>query len=153
MVGDANVDDANERPPLPSDTLIADRIEIADLLTRFALLLDEQRWEDASTVFTDDVAVSGPRGELHGIDQLVDLLRGAEVEGEHHQHLTTDLLVDVDGGGDSAAASANSLVYFYRDGQPPHRTSGLRLDCTAVRTPAGWRLRESRTTLAWMREE
>ncbi|MFJ4971408.1 hypothetical protein [Streptomyces sp. NPDC088755] len=36
--------------------------------------------------------------------------------------------------------------------QAPHRTSGLRLVGTAVRTPAGWRLRESRTVLAWMRE-
>jgi hypothetical protein len=35
-------------------------------------------------------------------------------------------------------------VYFYRVGQPPHLTSGLRLACTAVRTPAGWRLRSGR---------
>jgi hypothetical protein len=49
---------------------------------------------------------------------------------------------DVD--GDQAAASANSLVYFYRVGRPPHLTSGLRLACTAVRTPAGWRLRSGR---------
>ena len=54
---------------MSTDTLIADRIEIADLLTRFARLLDEERWEDADTVFTDDVAVRSPRGgELHGID-------------------------------------------------------------------------------------
>jgi 3-phenylpropionate/cinnamic acid dioxygenase small subunit len=136
---------------MSTDTLIADRIEIADLFTRFALLLDEKRWEDADTVFTDDVAVHSPRGELHNLDKVVGFLRQAEVEGEHTQHVTTDLLVKVD--GDQAAASANSLVYFYRDGQAPHRTSGLRLACTAVRTPAGWRLRESRTMLAWMHEK
>jgi 3-phenylpropionate/cinnamic acid dioxygenase small subunit len=133
-------------------TLIADRIEIADLFTRFARLLDEKRWEDADTVFTDDVAVHSPRsGEIRGIDKVVGLMRQTEVEGEHTQHVTTDLLVDVN--GDRAAASANSLVYFYRDGQAPHLTSGLRLACTAVRTPAGWRLRESRTMLAWMHEK
>jgi hypothetical protein len=75
-------------------------------------------------------------------------MRQGEVEGQHTQHTTTDLLVDVD--GDQAAASANSLVYFYRDGQAPHLTSGLRLAYTAVRTPAGWRFREARIMLAWM---
>lgn len=136
---------------MSTNTLIADRIEIADLFTRFARLLDEKRWEDADTVFTDDVEGHSPRsGEIRGIDKLVGYMRQTEVEGEHTQHMTTDLLVDVN--GDQAAASANSLVYFYRDGQAPHLTSGLRLACVAVRTPAGWRIRESRIMLAWMHE-
>jgi ketosteroid isomerase-like protein len=151
MVGAANVGTANEKDVMSTDILIIDRIEIADLFTRLMRLLDEKRWEDADTVYTDDVAVHSPRGgELHGIDKVVGFLRQAEVEGEHTQHMTTDLLVNVN--GDQAAASANSLVYFYRDGQAPHQTSGLRLACTAVRTPAGWRLREWRTTPAWIRE-
>ncbi|MFB4278679.1 MULTISPECIES: nuclear transport factor 2 family protein [unclassified Nonomuraea] len=134
-----------------TDTLIADRIEIADLFTRFARLLDEQRWEEADTVFADDVAVHSPRGgELHGIDKVVSFMRQGEVEGQHTQHTTTDLLVDLD--GDRAAASANSLVYYYRDGQAPHFTGGLRMTSTVVRTPAGWRLREVRITPAWTRE-
>ena len=136
---------------MSTDTPIADRIEIADLFTRFARLLDERRWEDADTLYTDDVAVHSPRaGELRGIDKVVGYMRQAEVEGEHTQHITTDLLVNVD--GDQAAASANSLVYFYRHGQAPHLTSGLRLACTAVRTPAGWRFRETRIMLAWTHE-
>jgi 3-phenylpropionate/cinnamic acid dioxygenase small subunit len=137
---------------MSTNTLIVDRIEIADLFTRFARLLDEKRWDDADTVFTGDVAGHSPRsGEIRGIDNLVSFMRQAEVEGEDTQHVTTDLLVEVD--GDQAAASANSLVYFYRDGQAPHLTSGLRLACTAVRTPAGWRLREVRTMLTWMHKK
>ncbi|MFQ6396374.1 nuclear transport factor 2 family protein [Nocardia sp. KC 131] len=133
------------------DTLIADRIEIADLFTRFARLLDEKRWEDADTVFTDDVEVHSPRIQVRGTDKVVDYMRQAEVEGEHTQHITTDVLVSVN--GDQAVASGNSLVYFYRDDQPPHQTSGLRLACTVVRTPAGWRLRETRIMLAWIHKE
>lgn len=129
-----------------------DRIEIADLFSRLSHLLDEKRWDDADTVFTSDVALHSPRnGEIHGLDALVAFLHQAEVAEEHTQHLTTDVLVDVD--GDQATAKVNSLVYFFRTGQPPYRTSGLRLTCTAVRTPAGWRLRESWTTLLWMREQ
>lgn len=136
---------------MSTDTSIADRIEITDLFTRLALLLDERRWEDTGTVFTDDVTVHSPRaGELHGIGEVVGYLRQAEVEGGRTQHVTTDLLVDLD--GDQAAASANSLVHFYRDGRAPHLASGLRLAGTAVRTPAGWRLREHWITPAWSRE-
>ena len=137
---------------MTADTLLADRIEIADLFTRFARLLDEERWEDAGTVFTDEVTVRSPRaGEVRGIDELVGYLRRSEVAGVHTQHTHTDLLVEI--GGDRAAASANSLVYYYRDGQGPHLTSGLRLTCTAVRTPAGWRLDEVGIALAWSRED
>ncbi|CAM3670989.1 nuclear transport factor 2 family protein [Occultella aeris] len=136
---------------MSTDTLIADRIEIADLFTRFARLLDEKRWEDADTVFTDDVAVHSPRGgELRGIDKVVSFMQQGEVEGQHALHTTTDLLVDID--GDQAAVSAYSLVYYYRDGQAPHFTGGLRLAGTVGRTPAGWRFREQRITPAWTRE-
>ncbi|HEX2316563.1 MAG TPA: nuclear transport factor 2 family protein [Thermomonospora sp.] len=136
---------------MSTDTLIADRLEIADLFTRLGLLLDEKRWEDAGTVFADDVAVHSPRGgEIRGIDKVVGFMRQGEVDGEHTQHLTVDLLVDLD--GDRAAASANSLVYFYREGRPPHMTSGLRLVSTVVRTPEGWRFHDYRVRPAWIRE-
>ncbi|MFV2178705.1 nuclear transport factor 2 family protein [Actinomadura sp. LOL_016] len=82
-------------------------------------------------------------------EQVVVFMRQGEVEAEHTQHTTTDLLVDVD--GDQAAASANSTVY-YRDGRAPHFTGGLRQRFTATRTPAGRRLREARITPAWTRE-
>ncbi|UGT62736.1 nuclear transport factor 2 family protein [Nocardia asteroides] len=129
----------------------ADRLEIADLFTRWARLLDERRWGDAGTVFAEEVQVDSPRIRVRGIDELVDYLRRSEVDGEHTQHTTTDLLARID--GDRAAAEANSLVYYYRDGRPPHRSAGLRQSCTAVRTSAGWRLSEIRVTPAWIRTE
>jgi 3-phenylpropionate/cinnamic acid dioxygenase small subunit len=137
--------------PASSSHRFADRLEIADLFTRFARLLDEKRWEDVDAVLTEDVTVHSPRGgELHGIDKVVGFLRQGEVEGEHTQHTTTDLLVEV--GGDQAEASANSLVYYYRDGQAPYFTGGLRQHYTAVRTPAGWRISGVRIMPAWTRE-
>ncbi|WP_433757418.1 nuclear transport factor 2 family protein [Nocardia sp. CA-135398] len=136
---------------MSTQTLIADRIEIADLFTRFARLLDEVRSEDLDTVFTEDVAVHSPRIQVRGIDKVADFIRQSPVEGELTQHTTTDLLVHVD--GDQAVATANSLVYYYRDGRPPHQTGGLRLAGTVARTPMGWRLREVRIMLAWMRKD
>ncbi|MGW3293091.1 nuclear transport factor 2 family protein [Streptomyces xiamenensis] len=54
--------------------------------------------------------------------------------------------------GDRARATANQLTYFYRDGEAPHRTSGLRTACTAVRTPAGRRFDGMVIALAWLNE-
>ncbi|MEU7085297.1 nuclear transport factor 2 family protein [Streptomyces achromogenes] len=74
----------------------------------------------------------------------------SRVEGESTQHVHGDVLVRLD--GDRAEVTAGQLVYFYRDGEPPHRTAGLRLACVTVRTPAGWRIGEMRITLAWTQE-
>ncbi|MFD0885085.1 nuclear transport factor 2 family protein [Streptosporangium algeriense] len=132
-------------------TWTADHIEIADLFARFARLLDEKRWEDVGTVFADDVAVHSPRGGvLHGIDTIADFMRRSDVEGQQTQHLTTDLLTEVD--GDQAAVSAYSLVFYYRDGKAPHFAGGLRMTGALVRTTAGWRFREQRITPLWTRE-
>lgn len=136
---------------MPTTASTADRIEIADLFTRLARLLDERRWNDAGTVFAADVKVDSPRIQVRGIDKVVDYMRAAEVDGEHTQHTTTDLLATID--GDRAAAEANSLVFYYRDGRPPHQTAGLRQTCTAIRTSAGWRLSEIRITPAWIRKD
>jgi hypothetical protein len=128
---------------------LADRIEIAELFARLARLLDEGRPEDVHTVYAEDVVVRSPRVELHGIDEVVAHLRGSQVEDEHTQHVHGDVLVSMD--GDRVLASANQVVYYYRTGEPSDRSSGLRMAYTVVRTPAGWRFREGRLTLAWTR--
>lgn len=137
---------------MSTDTLVGDRIAIADLFTRFALLLDERRWDDAATVFADDAVVRSPRGgEIHGLEKLIDFMRQSEIEGEHTQHTHTDLLVEVDGG--KATVSTNSVVYYFRDGQPPHQTGGLRTTSTVVRTPTGWRISEHQVRPAWISKD
>jgi hypothetical protein len=126
----------------------ADRLDIAELCTHLGRLLDENRPDDIRSVYTEDVVVHSPRaGELRGIDAVTTYLRESYVENELTQHLTSDILVTID--GDEAKTSANQRVYFYREGEPPHQTSSLRTTYSAVRTPAGWRFREARLTLAW----
>ncbi|MFC3491606.1 nuclear transport factor 2 family protein [Glycomyces rhizosphaerae] len=137
---------------MPDETMIADRFEITDLFTRFALLLDERRWDDAGAVFAADVVVHSPRGgEMRGLDSLVDFMRKAEVEGELTQHTQFDLLVELD--GDQAAVSANSVVYYFREGAPPHQIGGLRSSSAAVRTPLGWRISEHEVKPQWIRKD
>jgi ketosteroid isomerase-like protein len=129
----------------------ADLIEISSLFARFADLLDEARYDDIHAIYTDDVVVHSPRGgELRGIDEVIAFLRNSHVDGQRTQHLPVGVLVDVD--GDRATATANSLTYFYRDGEPPHRTGSVRMTWEAVRTPRGWRVREARIEAVWVQE-
>ncbi|MFE7778498.1 nuclear transport factor 2 family protein [Streptomyces sp. NPDC057445] len=136
---------------MPAAARTNDRAEIADLFARLFNLLDECRHENAATVYHDAIVVRSPRGELHGLDEVTAHLKRSQIEGEHTQHVHGDVLVHVD--GDRAKATANQLVYFYRNGEAPHRTSGLRTACTAVRTPAAWRFSDMHITLAWMHEK
>jgi ketosteroid isomerase-like protein len=129
-------------------TQTADHVEIAGLFARLARVLDTKDHDGLRAIYSDDVVVHSPRsGKLHGIDEVLDFVRQSDDKDVRTQHLHSDVLVDVD--GDQASASANELVYFYREGQPPHRTSGLQLTSTAVRTPAGWRVSEAEIKLAW----
>lgn len=125
-----------------------DRLDIAELFARLAHLLDNNDVDNLDTVYTEDVEVHSPRGgELHGLAAATEYLRDSQVVTERTHHVNTDILITLD--GDQAEASANQLVHFFREGEPPHQKSGLHTTYTAVRTPKGWRFRTARITLAW----
>ncbi len=132
-------------------TLLDDRAQIADLFSRLVHLLDDEHYDGVREIYTADVRIDSPRGgRIDGVEEAVDFLRKARVDGERTQHLTNDLLVTVD--GDEAQVTAGSTVHFYRAGRAPHRTSGLRLDHRAVRTADGWRIARAGITLSWTRD-
>lgn len=135
---------------MTTTTELADRAEITDLLARLSRLLDTAAFDDIRTVYAADITVRSPRAELHGLDEVLDFLRKSQVDGERTRHQHGDVLVTLD--GDRAEASTSQHVHYYRDGEPPHRETGLDVAFSAVRTPAGWRFRESRISLAWTRE-
>ncbi|MFD2472736.1 nuclear transport factor 2 family protein [Amycolatopsis silviterrae] len=127
----------------------ADRLDVADLFARLARMLDERRHDEIDRVYHPDIAVHSPRGELRGLAEVTAFL--AKEPSELAQHVHGDILVDLD--GDRATATANQLVYFYREGQPPHRRSGLRVATAAVRTPEGWRFTEMSIRPVWIQED
>lgn len=126
---------------------LTDRAEIAELVARLAHALDERRFDDLRAVYAPDAETDSPRGALRGVDQIIDVLRRTSPEEELTQHLTTNVLVDLD--GDRAAVDSRQLVYFFRRGAAPHRSAGVQARYTAVRTPAGWRLARARISPLW----
>ncbi|WP_419992494.1 nuclear transport factor 2 family protein [Streptomyces boninensis] len=137
---------------MSADTRIADRIEIAELFSRLANVLDEHRHDDIATVYAEDVVVHSPRGgELRGLEEVTAHLKRSQFADEQTLHQNTDVVVDLD--GDRARATSNQLTYFSRGDEPPHETGAVRVSASAVRTPAGWRFDEMTIKVAWIRAE
>lgn len=146
MVGSTNIGSTNKW----SDP-VSDHLEVTNLFGRLSRLLDDRRYDDVGEVYTNDAVVHSPRGgELKGTAAITEYLRQSRVPSERTQHTSADLLITIT--GDEARASANQTVHYYREGEPPHKTSSLRVSYTAVRTSAGWRFREADLELAWTRE-
>ncbi|MFG1998363.1 nuclear transport factor 2 family protein [Spirillospora sp. NPDC048911] len=134
---------------------LADRTEIADLLSRLNHWLDDHRlsWQDdrryadLDRLYTTDTVARSPRGTVHGLDELIAHVRSHSTDAQRTQHVTSDVLIDVD--GDQANVTANTVVYFYRPDEGPFLATGLRASFTAVRTPLGWRLASTEMTPLW----
>ncbi|WFE27359.1 nuclear transport factor 2 family protein [Solwaraspora sp. WMMD791] len=128
---------------------VADRVEIAELVARLARAQDQRRFDDLRSVYTPDAATSSPRGELRGIDQIIEGFRRTSPADEGIQHLNTDVVVDLDADGDRAEVDTHQLVYFFRPGEAPYRTAGVRAHYVAARTPDGWRFTSARIVPVW----
>ena len=128
---------------------VVDHRQIADLVSRLGVWLDEKRFDDSRAVLAEDVEVDTPGGRTRGIDAVTEQARRNHAVDATH-HVITDVLVDLD--GDRATARANLTVTFVPDAADPatHRTHGERYRFDAVRTPDGWRLARVRVAPVWM---
>jgi 3-phenylpropionate/cinnamic acid dioxygenase small subunit len=122
---------------------IADRIEIDDLLTRYATAVDRKDWELFASCFTPDAlidytAAGGIKGNLHEIKKwLAEVLPMFPMT----QHLITNKVVEV--RGDRATSRC---ILFNPMGLPDGKGSmalfidGAYYNDELVRTEQGWRM-------------
>ena len=131
------------------DATISDRIEIADLLTRYADGVDRRDWDQWKSVFTDDAYVdytSSPGGKAGTRDEMADWLAECMAMFSMSQHLVANIDVRID--GDSATVRAmfsnpmrfNDGTMFFCGGWYNH---------DLVRTPEGWKSRRLIEETAW----
>ena len=123
---------------------IGDRIEIDDLLTRYATALDAKDWDLFSTCFTPDAfidytAAGGVKGKFPEVrDWLAQVMAGFPMT----QHLVTNRAVQI--GGDTATSRCclfNPMGVKDGDGLAVFLEGGYYRD-KLVRTPDGWRIAE-----------
>jgi len=123
---------------------IGDRIEIDDLLTRYATALDAKDWDLFSTCFTPDAFIDytgagGIKGKFPEVrDWLAQVMAGFPMT----QHLVTNRAVTV--SGDTATCRSclfNPMGITDGDGLAVFLEGGYYRD-KLVRTAAGWRIAE-----------
>lgn len=115
---------------------LADRAELADLVARHSLWIDEGRYDRTDELFTDDVVAITARGETTGIDALVDAARTRHAAYAGTLHSKANLVIELDGA--RATVRANDVaVYLLDDATEAVAAAVHRYG--ARRTGAGWR--------------
>jgi SnoaL-like domain len=127
---------------------LTDRREIADLVNRLGLWLDEKRFYDTESLFVEDVTVATPGGAAQGVGRVAEQAR----RNHHHerlQHVITNVLIDLD--GDRASVRANLIATLVPSAGEPevHATLGERYRFEAVRVGDGWRLARVEVEPVW----
>lgn len=115
---------------------LLDRSELAALVARHSLWIDEGRFDESDRLFTDDVTVTAPRGQATGIPALIEL-----ADSGHHQYTRTlhskaDLVIEIT--GDTATVRANDIAVFITGDSSAAIAAGIHR-YHARRTPDGWR--------------
>ncbi|MET8354629.1 MULTISPECIES: nuclear transport factor 2 family protein [unclassified Micromonospora] len=122
-----------------TETLIralADRAELADLVARHSLWIDEGRYGETDRLFTEDVVVKSPRGEARGIGALIELVRSGHDTYARTLHSKSNLVIEVD--GETATVRAHDIAVFVVDDKTEAIAAGFHR-YGARRTEDGWR--------------
>ncbi|MCW2861824.1 MAG: hypothetical protein JWP48_3532 [Actinoallomurus sp.] len=131
------------------DQLPADRAELTDLLARQGLWLDERRFDETASIFTEDATVDTRGGRAEGRQALAEQAHRNHARFARTQHVTSNVLIDV--AGDRATVRANLIATFVRDAAEPvpDLAIGERYHFDAVRTADGWRFSRVQVTPVW----
>lgn len=128
---------------------LRDRLEIQDLLVRYATALDDRDWKRLATCFLPDaVADYGTMGEHVGYATIEKLCRSALEGLDASQHFVSNFEITID--GDTAHSRCYLMAQHVRESAPdgPHWILAGTYRDALVRSPDGWRIerRELRTT-------
>ncbi|MGP3974442.1 nuclear transport factor 2 family protein [Streptomyces sp. 8N114] len=122
-----------------TETLIrelADRIELADLVARHSLWIDEGRYDETGRLFTPDVVVKSLRGEARGIEALIELVRARHDDYARTLHNKSNLVIEID--GESATVRAHDIAVFVIDDKTEAIAAAIH-HYGARRSEDGWR--------------
>lgn len=158
-IGVAGVESATpawERDPMsapsPAHLTVDDRIELSDLVARYAVAVDNRDFDALHAVFVRDATLDTGRSTRSGFDEIVEAMQGL-LRYEATAHVLGQHLVEATGTG------ASGLVYctaHHLTDHGEHRTDKvmhIRYHDVYVRTDHGWRMTARRLEVAWTDEQ
>ena len=130
---------------------VADRLQLLDLCTRYAVGVDRKDWDLFESCFTEDAvidytATGGPR---YGRDEMVAWMREAMASFSGTQHFVLNQEVEID--GDTAAGRIgfyNPMPLDLGQGKKFFLVGGWYVDKYA-RTSDGWKFTERAEELSF----
>ena len=127
---------------------VADRLDVAEVLSRYAQGLDTRDFELVRACFTADAVIeySSLPEFPGGFPAFFANIRATVLQLASTQHLIGNHVITVD--GDSATCSSSVLASQYAAHNDSWTTAG-RYDDALARTPAGWRITRRRFTSHW----
>ena len=145
---------ANPANPADPAALLADRLAVQDAVTRMSWLLDRRDWDALREVFAEELVLDytqpfGGEPETLSGAELVERWRAQVGHLDSTQHVTTGVLVELD--GDSARATANVLAHLRREGTlgSPVWHNGGHYDVRLRRSGTGWRITALTASVSW----
>lgn len=114
---------------------LADRAELADLVARHSLWIDERRFDETDQLFTDGVVVESMRGRATGIDELHRLVGAGHDHYRRTLHSKGNIIIEL--SGDTATVRAHDIAVFILDDKSEAIAAG-RHRYEARRTEKGW---------------
>lgn len=130
-----------------------DRIEIDELLARYARALDYRQFEDLEQVFTADATFdAGSLGCPTGPANIRAMIEGTIGHLDATQHLVGKSIIEFDESGDAAEVRTYLISQHIRESAPTevkHYFLGGEYYDRVVRTPLGWRIAYRRLDRMW----
>jgi 3-phenylpropionate/cinnamic acid dioxygenase small subunit len=128
---------------MPDLQALADRLDIEDVLTRYAWALDSKQFDELDGVFTPDAHIdyTSSGGEAGAYPDVKAWLTKVLPHFPAYQHLVTNKQITID--GDQATSRSefyNPMVMDQRDGTTSIFFVGGEYHDKLVRTASGWRI-------------
>ncbi len=132
-----------------------ERIEIQELMHRYAWAIDEQRFDDLDGVFTHDAVLdysSNPGGVAGPLAEVKPWLQRSLSAFVVSQHLMANTVIEFDGAEHAHAKTMvfNPMGARTRAGAPHMFSIGARYDDELRRTDDGWRITSRVETLLFL---
>ena len=130
----------------------ADKVEIQEVLSRYAQYTDERAWDKLADVFVPGAIVdfSNNGGARDTFPEIKGYLEQSLSIFAAIQHYMTNFAIDV--SGDTATVRHYTLAQMVSivDGADQLLADGGYYDSKFVRTPDGWRIQEFVASLVWL---
>jgi hypothetical protein len=130
----------------------ADRVEIMEVLSRYAQYVDERDWDRLDEVFVPGAVIdfSNNGGARDTFPEIKGYLRQSLAIFAAIQHYQTNFAIDVDGDTATVRNYVFTQMVSIVDGADQLLADGGFYDSRLVRTDDGWRLQEYVASLTWL---